>query len=600
MSCKVLQNKVLLYLYINSNVIKFDGEKMRKYIQMRKTTGTIFNRILEPRVIKANVFYIVLIGIIVLIALISPEKDLSLVQAEIFPLNDQWKVLTESNSFEDVSLPYSIKGDKTGDVFSITKTTNEDFKDERFIRIRASMQDITVIAKGEVIYESKRNNEGVLTFPEVSIWHLVKIPRNMMDEELTIEFSTRIETFKGIVNPIYYGTEGALLRDLIARNYSGIIVGIIMLLAGIISIIVSFALRKLDDRRLFYIGIFSIAASIWMLSELRILQFVTGNRFILGGISYLMVPVIAVSLIRYLGIVILKKYSKFIDAISVILGSSVVLLLIFQMIGLLPFISGVAYVNALLGLIIIWVVLVIFYEAAWMKNKNAKKYGLYMSVLVVSLSMEIFIFFIKDFERMSHYSKLGFAIFLCCMLWESISYFNSILALNHKTKFLEEMAYKDSLVGGNNRAAYERDLDLILDSHDYKSFRLVLIDINRLKQINDVFGHSTGDNAIIRGHQLMCRAFENIGTCYRLGGDEFACIITETNEEVFNEAIKALNQEIEREDNLQKYPFSLAIGDGLYEKDNIDGRKKFSAFFHEVDQRMYRKKKRRYSDWAEA
>lgn len=402
-----------------------------------------------------------------------------------------------------------------------------------------------------------------------------------------------------MVNGIHYGTEGALLKDLVARNYTGLLVGIIMLLVGITSIIVSFALRKLGDRRLFYIGLFSVSASIWMLSELRILQFVTGNRFILGGISYFMVPLIGVSLIRYLGIVVLMKYSKIIDRISVLLASCLVFVFFLQMIVGFPLISGLEYVNGLLGLIILWVTLVFLYESIWLKNKRAIKYGLYMSVLLASQLMEIIVFFSKDFDRMSQFSKLGCGIFLSFMLWESISYFKSILRLNHKTKFLEEMAYKDSLVEGNNRAAYERDLDQILDSPDFQAFRLVLIDINQLKQINDVFGHATGDKAIIKSYQLMRQAFENIGTCYRLGGDEFAGIITETNEVIFDDAIKVLEQGIERENNQQKYPFSLAIGNGFYEKDHVDERKKFSAFFHEVDQRMYSKKKRRYSEWSQ-
>jgi len=574
--------------------------KMRQETHMRKPADTLLNKILKTRVAKANIYYIAIVAIIVLLSFISPEKDLGLVKGEIFPLNEQWDVSDGYGSFNDVSLPYKIEDGQKGEEFSITRTIEEDFEDGMFLRIRASMQDIAVIAKGEVIYVSKRDNEGTLTFPEVSMWHLVKIPRNMENEELTIEFSTRIDTFKGVVNPIYYGTEGALLKDLIARNYAGLVVGIIMLLAGIISIIVSFALRKLDDRRLFYIGTFSVAASIWMLAELRILQFVTGNRFILGGISYLMVPLMAVSLIRYFGIVFLEKYSKTIYRISVLLAVCLVLLLAFQMFGILPFISGVAYVNFLLGLTIVWLAAVIFYEAVLLKNKKVGKYGIYMGLLVVSGLMEIIAFFKKDFEHMSQYSKLGFGLFLFCMLLESIRYFNSILTLNHKTKFLEEMAYTDSLVEGNNRAAYERDLDLILDSPNYKIFGFVLVDINRLKQINDIYGHASGDKAIIICYQLLCKAFGKTGTCYRLSGDEFACIVKEIDEAVLREAVNDLNREADRENKQQKYPFSLAVGYGLYEKVGMDERKNFSQFFHEVDQLMYGKKKRRYSDWIES
>ena len=565
---------------------------------MERLNRAMLKRILQPSAKKANTFFLCVIVLIVFFARLSPEKDLGLMQEDVFSLNDQWTVISGANRFDEVTLPYNIASEQRENQFSITKIIDEDFEDEMYLRIRASMQDITVYAKGQVIYQSERDHEGSLVFPEVSMWHLIKLPKNMKGQILTINFSSKIEAFKGLVNGIYYGSEGSLLKDLVARNYTGLVVGIIMLLAGITSIIVSFSLRKLGDRRLFYIGVFSITASIWMLSELRILQFVTGNRFILGGISYLMVPLIGFSLIRYLGIVVLMKYSKSIDRISFVLATCFLFLFFTQLIGGLPLFNSMFFVNVLMALLIIWVTMVILYESICLKNKRAVKYGLYMSVLVASQVMEIIVFFTKNFDRMSHFSKLGDGIFLAFMLWESISYFKRILRLNQKTKLLEEMAYKDGLVDGNNRASYERDLDQIFDSSDIQSFRLVLIDINQLKQINDVFGHTTGDKAIIRSYQLMCKAFENIGTCYRLGGDEFAGIINETEQTIFDDAIRSLEQEIERENNRQKYPFSLAIGSGLYEKEHIDERKKFSIFFHEVDQRMYSKKKRRYSEWS--
>jgi len=66
------------------------------------------------------------------------------------------------------------------------------------------------------------------------------------------------------------------------------------------------------------------------------------------------------------------------------------------------------------------------------------------------------------------------------------------------------------------------------------------------------------------------------------------------------EEILELEEMADRENECQKYSFSLEVGHGLNEKCNMDERKNFSQFFHEVDQRMYGKKKRRYSDWIES
>ena len=76
--------------------------------------------------------------------------------------------------------------------------------------------------------------------------------------------------------------------------------------------------------------------------------------------------------------------------------------------------------------------------------------------------------------------------------------------------------------------------------------------------------------------------------------------ILELEEMAEIEELAELEKLADRENECQKYSFSLAVGYGLNEKCNMDERKNFSQFFHEVDQRMYGKKKRRYSNWIES
>ena len=45
-----------------------------------------------------------------------------------------------------------------------------------------------------------------------------------------------------------------------------------------------------------------------------------------------------------------------------------------------------------------------------------------------------------------------------------------------------------------------------------------MIDLNGLKQINDTYGHSAGDAAIIAAAESIQEVFQDIGKCYRIGG----------------------------------------------------------------------------------
>ena len=44
----------------------------------------------------------------------------------------------------------------------------------------------------------------------------------------------------------------------------------------------------------------AISTSLWMFAESRLLQFITGNRFILGSLAYLMVPLMAIYFALYI------------------------------------------------------------------------------------------------------------------------------------------------------------------------------------------------------------------------------------------------------------------------------------------------------------
>lgn len=100
-----------------------------------------------------------------------------------------------------------------------------------------------------------------------------------------------------------------------------------------------------------------------------------------------------------------------------------------------------------------------------------------------------------------------------------------LAALRHK------FAYYDQLTGLQNRRAYSERIEE--NAHDAQlTGCIVSADINGLKQTNDTFGHSAGDELITGAAQCLSACFEGAGEVYRLGGDEFCVITTETQEEV--------------------------------------------------------------------
>jgi diguanylate cyclase (GGDEF)-like protein len=97
---------------------------------------------------------------------------------------------------------------------------------------------------------------------------------------------------------------------------------------------------------------------------------------------------------------------------------------------------------------------------------------------------------------------------------------------------LQATADTDYLLGIANRRGFERELNrAIAYMKRYRAFgALVVLDVDRLKPINDAFGHAAGDQvlkAIVAELTAHVRASDVVG---RLGGDEFALLLWNLSE----------------------------------------------------------------------
>jgi diguanylate cyclase (GGDEF)-like protein len=92
---------------------------------------------------------------------------------------------------------------------------------------------------------------------------------------------------------------------------------------------------------------------------------------------------------------------------------------------------------------------------------------------------------------------------------------------------LRRQAETDSLTGLANRSVFQaRYREVVGDSlnHGFAS-ALVLIDLDRFKEINDTLGHPAGDACLCEVARRLERAFHDAGLVVRIGGDEFAIIL---------------------------------------------------------------------------
>ncbi len=107
-------------------------------------------------------------------------------------------------------------------------------------------------------------------------------------------------------------------------------------------------------------------------------------------------------------------------------------------------------------------------------------------------------------------------------LIQVISSYNQIYESNRKrTEHLKHEAETDALTGLFNRGTYDRLL-----AYHSEDVALLILDVDRFKDINDSFGHETGDAVLKKIANSLLVNFRASDYACRIGGDEFAVIMT--------------------------------------------------------------------------
>lgn len=135
-----------------------------------------------------------------------------------------------------------------------------------------------------------------------------------------------------------------------------------------------------------------------------------------------------------------------------------------------------------------------------------------------------------------------------------------------------QLAYNDPLTGLPNRRALGEALAARLHAGDGEAaFALLIVDLDRFKEVNDVHGHPVGDELLRKVANRLGEVVQAGGQSFRLGGDEFA-IVLETGDAAACDVARAIVQRL-------AHPFALgervhhigaSIGTASFPRDGFD------------------------------
>ncbi|MGA9772688.1 MAG: sensor domain-containing diguanylate cyclase [Blastocatellia bacterium] len=109
------------------------------------------------------------------------------------------------------------------------------------------------------------------------------------------------------------------------------------------------------------------------------------------------------------------------------------------------------------------------------------------------------------------------------------------VAISHARLFrqVQTQAMTDAMTGLSNHRHFQERLDreIKLADRNNDQVSLILLDLDRLKHINDTHGHRTGDSALCHVAQIMRSTVREVDICARYGGEEFVIILPQCGRE---------------------------------------------------------------------
>jgi diguanylate cyclase (GGDEF)-like protein len=184
-----------------------------------------------------------------------------------------------------------------------------------------------------------------------------------------------------------------------------------------------------------------------------------------------------------------------------------------------------------------------------------------------------------------------------------VAYLTTTLSadITEAREHIESLAQTDSLTGLCNLRMFNEvwQREHAARERDRGVYALLMIDMDKLQDINDSFGHDGGNSAIMLVAQCLQRSIRGTDTAARFGGDEFAVLLPGASPEVAEAVVKRVRHNVYKTTldlRSRMIRCSVSIGVVNYPTDGRDMRELMSI----ADRNMYRDKELRRAPSSQA
>lgn len=517
------------------------------------------------------------------------ENNLSAFEEPYVVLNDGWVVTdSQGNAKEITSFPYILEYGTDGK-YTVENTLYAEpgMLLSPTLEFYTNYLDISAELDGETIYSFPPDKDAYSRVTG-NKWHYIRISDY---DGKTIRLRLDCQLGDGItyqLNAPRLGSKATMISETVRTNMPAMILaGCTMILAVMLLSFYLILKRKLHlDYSSLYISIFSFIFAVYVFLENTYVKTAVHNGYVVYTATYMVLALVLPPLVCFFYNDVEKKYRPVVTATAALsltnffVQSALHFLKISDFRIMMPVTHGVIIIS-----IVTMMILLIVSDSK--ECPMARKKLLSVIPVVAGGASDIVLLWInKPSFNNSLWFVVGVSIFIIVQFVYIVRSYFGMFRMAIENDSLRNMAFRDELTGLGNRNAYEGYLKMLGERTSLNGLGCIVADINRLKYINDTFGHSAGDAVIKATGEVIQEIMPRGSGCYRTGGDEFVILLNTVDKDEIESLSDSLMKKVIRNGKNLSLPLTVSAGHGIYNPD--DGG--VLGFIKRVDSLMYTEK----------
>ena len=393
------------------------------------------------------------------------------------------------------------------------------------LAVQTRYQSIRVWADQTLIYEAAQGREHALS----SMWHFIPEDQYSDASAIRIELQKYDQKAGWELFEILRDHPDAIGMYLLSEHLSTILVWLCCLLFTLLLafIILFMTIRKIAGiPPVMALAAFVFLSGTWILLDSKVTTVAGGNYALTYFLSYCVFYLLPIPLLFYFQLMLELK-NPFVRCLIWITAGNAGLWMLLHLLGIVSIQSTAISVH----LIIVAFLAIFVWTALRKKGPRPQKrlvctfWGI--SAIFAAALVSIILYHADLLPPTNSALLYAWGIFalILCMVMDTVAMFGRVWKEKQYIEIYRQLATQDSMTRLANRNAYELRLRELAAAPPGEIV-FILFDIDRMKDINDTYGHHVGDQVISFTAQCIYEVFGSSGGCYRIGGDEFCVILT--------------------------------------------------------------------------